>query len=239
MNFDETDNNETVDFSDMPPLEETAQQEDDPNAQGNHGDPLMHPTPPNTPRQDDAASNQTRGADTDSVNPNAHTSYLQALTNSSTDNGNQPNEESQGNEWTTVQGKKQSNAKRNNSPKSAQAIESQNVKRTKGDDSSGSLCSMMSPCMSKRTHSEDSQDSVTETTEHPPKASTPVSANTRRGRQQRQQQDVPVPPLPNPSSGRGNPRRNVNNNRRRRNNNNTNDARNSNQSQHFGRAKHD
>ena len=78
-----------------------------------------------------------------------------------------------------------------------------------------------------------------ESLEHPPKPSTPVSANTRRGRQQRQQQGVPASPLLNPSPGRGNPRRNMNNNHRRRNNNNTNDARDNNQSQHFGRAKHD
>ena len=202
MDLDETNNAETFDFSDMQPLAETAQQTDD------QDDPLVEPTPPNTPTrvetttdevhnggtdsttnetdasQDELTTKQQKGASNKTANPNAHTTYLKALTSTSTDAGTHTDTESQGNVWTTVQSKKHSNTKWNNSPKSAQAVESQNVKRSKGDDTSGSLCSMMSPCVSKRPPSEDSQDSVTETLEHPSKTSAPVSANTRHGQQQ-------------------------------------------------------
>ena len=116
-----------------------------------------------------------KGSSNETADPNIHTTYLKALTGTPTDN------DPQGDVWTAVQNKKHSNTKRNNSPKSAQAVEPQNIKQPKGNETSGSLCAMMSPCMSKRPPSEDSQDSTMETVALPRKTSTPVSANTRQG----------------------------------------------------------
>ena len=192
-------------------------------------DPLLGVTPPSSPKDD---SNVSTENDTAQQVPG---SFLEALTGKSNERSNNDNE------WTTVQNKKHSNPKRIQSPQSTQSNESQQTKRSK-ESTPKTICPMLSPCMTKRAPSEDSQDDIVDPSETatPQAPGTPVSANTRHARQQQQQDNThqSIPPSPNPTSGRGNNnRRNTNNYRRRRNSSSHNQS--NAHSQHFDRAKHE
>ena len=83
MNLDGTNDDDTFDYSGMPPLQETAPQiddQDDEDDEDDKDDPLLEPTPPNTPARVETTTNEVRNEGTDSNANDTNISHEETIT---------------------------------------------------------------------------------------------------------------------------------------------------------------